>query len=155
MLAANLLGVTAHGEIAPVAYVASLMMVAPWFGAHGWSLGSGEQELVQHTFNKLLPSVPFDDTGFPILEHRKKIQHELTVELHKGARIDLDVSLDDPGRVRLVACSAKGAGLWLKVVPTSPATTLADGAYVLALRMRLGLCPPAAHCAIGPRGLAG
>jgi hypothetical protein len=47
----------------------------------------------------------------------------------------------DPTLARLQAITAKGAGDWIRTVPTLPSHILSDGHYQLAMRMRLGLPP--------------
>ncbi|HYC00552.1 MAG TPA: hypothetical protein VEC57_15570 [Candidatus Limnocylindrales bacterium] len=59
-------------------------------------------------------------------------------------------SLSD--RARLLSTSSKRAGLWLTATPTSNELFIPDAAFLLALRLRLGLRPydfMPSHCACG------
>jgi hypothetical protein len=47
----------------------------------------------------------------------------------------------DPSLARLQAITARGAGDWIRTVPTLPSHILSDGHYQLAMKMRLGLPP--------------
>jgi hypothetical protein len=44
-------------------------------------------------------------------------------------------------RARILSCGGTGASAWLLAIPTEPSVTMADTAYVSALRFRLGLSP--------------